>query len=325
MSAVLLAQSITEDISSPSILPSPVKFLLDGVFYAHRVWRWIRLGKIYTNPHNFLHLAAGHGLNALAGDYMFVRVSAIAVLIATRILDAAEAFDDLQTAWKKLTLAWKNEYPSPIHVSWKSDSDILSLSSLVWLRTTYQELLVRIKRIALAILRVVKEALILSMRLMDAAECFYMSPDLKQESINLLFVNASRCLDKLVQERSYLIQGLRNNKTVIQKVLDGIGSILTAEQLIAEVDNGLGHVETFHQSTKSANNEFVEFLEACGKKWTFQILYEFGLHRLLPPSMMPPATVPWKQPHRIAYQNRYPPDESVAKETTEREYHLLKA
>ncbi len=316
MSPLALVQTLTEEMASgPSILPMPAKIIFNAFLWMHKGWRWIRLGKIYTNQDNFLRLAAGHGLNALAGDSTFVRVAAISVLIATRILDAVEAFDGLQRSWKKMGHAFRNQFPLPLSQEWKGyrKGSVFSFSTILWIKTGTKRILLRIQWIALSILQVGKKALILSMRLMDAIECFSFSPGVREESVNLLFINSSECLDKLVHQKELLVEGLKNNRQTIQRVLDELGSCMTAEKMINEVEAGLNHVENFHQSVKEVDFTLGEAVSACGKKWGYECLYGFGLHHLVPASMVPPAIPPWDHPDRRFMTSRTPPLEALRK------------
>lgn len=258
-------------------------------------------------------IAAGHGTNLLIGDSVPIQIPAITVLIATRILLSATAYDKLLTSWDKMGEAFRNEYPTPIECDWnqKTDSDFFSLSTVIWIKTTTKSGIQRIKRIAIAFFQVGKRAFILSMRLTDAVETFSLNPFVRNEAVNLLYVNSHTCMSKLVENKELLLERLESNEELIQKVLTGLDSPLTTDQLTKTVRSALESAESTHQSAETVNGAISEFVTSCGKKWTYEFCREIGLRHLIPQALVPSAIPPWEERQQKKIKVRFIPENQI--------------
>jgi len=304
----IVSNTTVELASTPTVLPQAVRLAFTAFHKLHRLWRWIRLGNIYRDPNNFAMLAAGHGMNYIIGDSVLVRISAISVLISTRILHAVSEYEKLQNAWVKMKEAVHHRYPEPVRCSWDQKHGIFSLSTVIWMKTSAKTLWCRVHRISIAIFRVGKHFVLLSLRMTDAVEAFTLKPEVREEGINLLFVNTSTCLSKLVENKDFLLESLESNEEIIRTILNGLGSQLTPEALIDTVETALEKTESFNRTASTVNDHIGEFVSACGKKWTYEFLREIGLRHLVPGSLLPPSTPPWKHPRRRKIKQRFPPD-----------------
>jgi hypothetical protein len=308
MSVSNLVRSATFELSStPYVLPAGARIAFLALHRIHRIWRWIRLGNVYRDPNNFAQLAAGHGLNYMLGDSAMVRLSAISVLIASRILHSVDEFEQLQRSWVQLKDAFNNHYAAPVNCSWSQPHGLFSLSTVIWIKTNGKSLIIRVQWIAIGLFKIGKHSFLLSMRLVDAIEAFSLSPAIRNEGINLLFVNSGTCLTKLNDNKDLLLDSLESNKEIIEKILQGLGSLLTAEQLIKTVSSSLESAGTLQRRAKTVNQSVGEFVSACGKKWTYELFREIGLRHLVPKTMVPPVIPPWEQPERRRIDARFPP------------------
>ncbi|ADI37611.1 hypothetical protein [Waddlia chondrophila] len=303
----IILRSTAKFASTPTPLPQICRVTFLAFHKVHRLWRWVRLGNIYSNPNNFAQLAAGHGINYIIGDSTLVRISAISVLISTRILQAVSEYEKLQDAWLKMKDAFQHHYPEPVRCSWDQTHNFLSLSSIIWIKTTTKTTWCRVRLIAIAIFRVGKHFILLSLRMSDAVEAFTLKPEIREESINLMFVNTATCLSKLVDNKDFLLERLESNQKIIEKVLKGLGSQLTSDALIDTVEEALEKTSSIRRTTSSINDHIGEFISACGKKWTYEFLREVGLRHLVPSTLLPPSMPPWEEPKRRELK-QYPPD-----------------
>lgn len=309
MSVGNIVNKATLELSTTqSVLPVPAKIAFLAFHKLHRIWRWIRLGNIYSDPNNFAHLAAGHGLNYVIGDSALVRISAISVLIATRILHTVREYEKLQDSWLRMKDAFQCHYETPVRYNWDQKSGFFSLSTVIWFKTTTKSVILRIQVVAIAIFKVGKHFFLLSLRLVDAIEAFSLKPEIREEGINLMFVNTSTCMSHLVNNKDFLLESLESNQKVIEKVLEGLGSQLTVETLIDTVESALEKAGSFHRSVNTVNEHIGEFVSACGKKWTYELLREVGLRHLVPATLLPPSTPPWEHPQRRMPKKRFPPN-----------------
>ena len=70
--------------------------------WAHHLWRYYRKAEIYSNPHNFLALAKGHLAHTLGQDKLLVKIPAMSVLVAHRIMLVVDQIYRLQDCFRKL-------------------------------------------------------------------------------------------------------------------------------------------------------------------------------------------------------------------------------
>lgn len=219
-------------------IPRPIWIIFSGAHYIHRLWRWYRHTKVYSNPSNFQSLALGHVLNYVAGDSTLLRIAAQCVLIANRILTCVEQYGNVYAAYQRLNQAIRNHYPRHHIPRWpiKQHSSIYSPSTKQWLRSGWHSAIERFKRIAIALFNVMKELGKLSLCLMDAIETFSLSPTTRNESINQLFVNATQSIDQLVDTQESLREGLTQNREIISSFLIEMGSSYKVEHLISAVE-----------------------------------------------------------------------------------------
>lgn len=328
MSIGTLVRTTTVELSSTtSLIPTAAQIAFSVFHRIHRFWRWIRLGQIYSDPNNFAQLAAGHGVNYLLDKSILIRISAISVLIATRILHCVDEYEKLQNSWLKMKQSFSNQFPTIIDCSWDQGTakGFFSVSTVIWIKTTTKTILSRIQWVAICIFKVGKYAFLLSMRLVDTVEAFSLNPSIRNEGINLLFVNSSTCMSKLVDNRDLLLKSLESNQEVIQKVFEGLGTKLTTEQLTQTVEAALEKTGSFHRSTRTVNQHIGEFVTACGKKWTYEFFREIGLRHMVPKSMVHPTTLPWAQPRRRKITKRFPPEASITQPTKPKPPKAVKA
>lgn len=311
-----LVQSTASELSQPKVqLPNPVMMAFKAVHRVHRMWRWVRMGKIYSNPDNFLKLAAGHGLNFAFGDSVLLRISAVSVLIATRIFECVEQHGKLEKAWGKVVDSFKNRHPWPIKIKWetRASNRWISPSSVTWWRYHAADICHRTQRVALSLWNLCKQIFILSMRIMDATETFSLSPSTRNEGINQLFVNGTKWVDRLSENKDLLLKGLQANEAVIEKILKGIHSPLTSQQLIDAAAFSLNKVQQVHQASETVCKGFGFFIMACVKNWGYEFLWDLGLHHLVPSYLVPPPNPPWEIPPHEKLTERYPSLELVTR------------
>lgn len=313
---VKLVDSASSDLNPVKLtLPPPLLFACAAIQKTHRLWRWYRRGKLYARPDNFLKLAAGHGMCYAFGDSTLLRLSAISLLIATRILEAVEQKTKLQKSWERLTWAWHGHYETPLAVSWEARGapGLLSISTVIWWKTNGCLLYIRIERIALCTFKVGKEAFILSMKVMDAVDTFSLSPANGNEGMDEFFVNGSLWMDRMVENKELMIEGLKANSLLIDKILQGIHSPFNSQQLIAAAVQALDTTAAAQKATDKACTSAGDFAVALVKKWGYEFMWNLNLHHLAPRSLIPPKDAPWEKPPHMALKERFPPEELVTK------------
>ncbi len=283
----------------------PINFQLSGflglcfqlVHRIHRVWYWFRRIDNYTNPDNFLKLAAGHTLNVVAGDRTVVRIAAHAVLIAARITETIEEQVALVQESKSLWVTLSNPYPlhTPLRKNMKCHNMWLSPSTKHWWKVKFQAIVDRITRVVKAIIRLARRLFLLSMKTMDAATAFSFGTDQRQESLNELMINGSKCMDALVKNKDMLLRCLHKNKGIVSHVLSRSSTIFSIDQLIDMIEKGISVTESIHMGIETASHAVGIVGSDLVKRATFGVFQAAGLADLMPNGWMPPMHPVWME------------------------------
>lgn len=263
-------------LPTTAYLPTGLWTVFNAIHNVHHTWRWYRWGKVYSNPENFLKLSTGHILNYTIGDNILVRIASQCVLISTRIVDCADHQIALSRAYQRWSDCLQNRFPEPVKVTWDhANPNILYIHSK------------RIRHIAKRSFKLISQMFKLSMGLMDAVEAFSLSPTTRNEAINEVFVNGTQFLDKLSENKQALIEKLKQNKPIIEKILVGIGASYSTDQFIERISKTLTKVNNVNQAIKKvdqfANGFFKDFL----KQGIFGFMSALGLADYCPDSLVP--------------------------------------
>lgn len=289
------AISIIENTASGNLsrnikLSAPLWTAYRILHRVHRLWYWCGRAEIYTNPDNFLKLAAGHAINWIAGDRSIVRVAAQAVMISTRILMAVkeqtELYHESKQFWKKIS----DPYVLPSKFKWSKPGNkrLLSPSTINWWKSHYRATIDLVKRIAKALFCLLKRFFTMSMRTMDAIAAFSFNPENRNAAVNEFFINCSKTMELLVNHREILLDCLSRNKKIITQILSTSNSVITVEQLIASVKKTLDATERV--------NTISQKIGALGrgllKRITYGLFQTVGMTEYLPANWVPPLRMP---------------------------------
>jgi len=308
-----LVMKTTRNIAQGDTLPAPILYSITGMNQIHRIWRWHRLGKVYSNPDNFLMLLAGHSLNFAFGSSLFLRLSAVCVLFATRILECVEQQYNVKRAWVNLKNAYCGHYPPPIKLNPERSLafPFLSPSTVVWWQLKLISISDRIHRLALCTFRLFRESFILSMRTADAVETLSLNSNIQYEGVNLLFVNSSKWVERLVNDKKMLIDGLKSNRKTIDTLFSQMHAPLRSEHLVKGVAAALDKTAQLQSAAEKVNRGVGSFMKACAKNWGYGFLYKLGLHSIVPRSLVPSPCFEWGGQTRQTPSERYIPHERI--------------
>lgn len=269
-------------------LTGVLRAIFKPVHYLHRLWRWYRRAEVYSNPENFAGLLSGHLINFFGGDNVALRVAAQCVLIATRILQCVQQQIVIGNAYQKLKEAFQGRFAYHMPSQWIKEKKTsflkssLSASTIIWIRLTSTTLFVRIHRILLCSLQLVKEIFVLSMRVMDAIESFSLSPTTRNESVNEFFVNGTKSLDILVENKAHLLSALKDNEEIISKILEGINPQYNVKELIAGVSKAMKTVETIQGGVKAVTSLGGGVIVKAANHGVFNFLCALGVSEHAP-------------------------------------------
>lgn len=282
MSAITeFVRTTTYEITSPQFrLPECLWAILTSLNQVHTVWRWYRRANLYSNPDNFSQLLGGHAINFVLGESTLLKIAAQSLLIATRLLACTRQQKSLYRECLRLITAFKGYYPAPVDTPWMTNSSPLlcSPSSLYEWKVFSLSLWHRISRIALIITKIFIKTFTLSMCMMDTIDAFYISPTTKNVAINECCLNIIQWLDTLVDKKETLLQGITENKEIIERILKG--SPFTYIQLETSVASALATTERLQQHAKKITSFGNGLLVQIGKQSLHGVLVVAGLKSL---------------------------------------------
>lgn len=246
------AQTTTYDLTpADSRMPPIVWSAFMALNKVHGVWRWYRRVELYRNPDNLAQLLAGHVINFVIGDRLMVRIAAQCLLISTRILECVQQQTVLQESCQTWMGAIYGYYPKPCRRSWNliPSNSWNSPSAVGVLKTKCESLWNYAERVVRCTADVFVQFFTLSMNIMDAMDTFCLSPHTHNDAVNEFVVNAMKWMDNLVENSEELLDGIRSNRMIIEKIL--VGSPITYNQLHAGVAKTLEKTEMVHRKVKA--------------------------------------------------------------------------
>lgn len=277
--------------------------IFQGVHKVHFVWKMFEKATVYTNPDNFLKLAAGHSIQWLAGDNFFVKLAAGSVLIATRILECVREQLFLLKEIKKLSeTAFDNAHLYK-RTPWVKPGDTVFLSPSVThsFQSFFGAFFRTVARIFGHLVEICKRLFTLSMRMMSAAEAFSFDPQALKEGTQEFFVNLGRCYEALTENRELLVGFLKENKAVIEIVLQSSQSEHTYQKILSNIEDTVATGE----KTLRKQGALKDLSRFAFQHMMFGLFQSVNMHRYMPLEWIPPKEPEWmveNHPHP-----RYPP------------------
>lgn len=263
-----------------------LKFALQTMQFIHRIWCLFRKVNVYRKPSNFLKLAAGHTMNWIAGNQTFIQIAAQSVLIAARITDLIKE----QTNLVKTLSELKNYFTYPYFVDPKiSRKEIifkknLSPSTQYFLKTIINKISHRFLKIMLSIKNLVKTLFLIQMKTMDALSAFSYGEENGSSPVNELFVNSSKCLKALTDNRKLLCDTLKKNKQIISFLFSNVSSLFTVDQLINSLETGLHFASKVSDKIENTSEKIGNLMKEVSKNAAFGLFQAAGLTDLMPDS-----------------------------------------
>jgi hypothetical protein len=306
-----VAVTTRQMVPTTVIIPKIIWSGFNGLFFIHRMWRWFRCGSIYKNPDNFFKLATGHGLNFVVGGSIITRASAQLVLIITRIIECVERQNSFVRSYQKLLNALKDNYPA---CPYKKET--LKTLGGIFSPSTYSNVKFHmihgwnyVTRVAKRLYKLAKSAFKLSMHLMDAVYAFSLSPATANEGINQLFVNGTKTLDLLANNKEDLLQKLKDHRGLLDTLFKKIGSNYQAENFIAHISKVLQIAKSTQQAAKKIDHHGSEVL----KHGALGFLGGLGFAQLTPHCLIPSREAPWEGPFEDIPKERFAPVDWVTR------------
>lgn len=279
-SIVGFIQETTYDLTpTSSRLPSFLWVGFTALNKMHGLWRWYRRIEVYRKPDNLMQLLAGQTVNMILGDSFIIRIAAQSLLVATRLSECAKQQTILYQACIRWSEALKGKYVRPIDLKWAKQSGWGSPSSVYWWKHRFLTLIERIRKVMFCTFEICSEALKLSMCMMDVFDAFCWSPSTRQDAIGEGFVNMTTWLTMMTEQKEELLQGITNNKVIIEKLLEK--SPFTYQQFHRTIETGLNKVEKVVHGVKTLSSLGGKKFIQQSKKAIHRGFFVMGLRSVL--------------------------------------------
>jgi hypothetical protein len=204
----------------------------------------------------------------------------------------------LQNSYEKFKNSYRDEYVKVINYELVK-SEIWSPSTLSGIKYNLLKCIEKIRRIFSSIFILLKETFVMSMRMVDALEMFYLSPDSRDDATNEFFVNGSELLDKLEENREVLLKGLNKAKPIIDEILNNIGSSYTADEFIEYSSDALETVADTHAKVQEVTGPLGKIVQEIGKRTLYGLAEILGLEKLIPKKLYPDYSVPPREIQKV--------------------------
>jgi hypothetical protein len=90
-----------------------------------------------------------------------------------------------------------------------------------------------------------------------------------------------------------MLNALKNNRAVIASVLRGVHAPITAQQLIASIENIVAVTEKMNKQADGVSHAVGIFAKDAFQRSMFGLCASFGLAKYMPRSWVPPLRPPW--------------------------------
>lgn len=230
----ILSNQITGFVHQAAPLPgiawAPVKTLS----FVHWCWRWNQKNSIYTNPDNWLGLAAGNMANMVAGDG-WLRSMAHIILITHRTKQYIQRTHVFFEKSRDFKAALTGAFIKSVPIEWEVPQKFTVFSSNSWNKSKQKMYQVahRIFLIGCTFFLLLREIFELSMHAVEIYDAFYR----KHEAFNEVFINAQECLNDVMKSTRSSMQYVKENREVIQLVFDRCAIEMNVDKMIASIEN----------------------------------------------------------------------------------------
>ncbi len=263
----LADNAAASSVPGSSMIPGPLSVAIHLMNRVHWVWRWhFMVTQVYANTTNLKKLIAGHILHYVMGDNIILRIAAQVTMIATRIVQLGKQKVATYVAYCEVYHAIACTYPLRVRVrlprvgdSWALD--ILGPDQYIWMMKKKEAFLLYVARIIRCVAHLFQEMLKVSMCYMDVIEAFSLNSATRDEAVNHFFLNATRLLDEIAENKQTIHAELLRHKHLIQQILSSLGSPCQAEQLIGAVAATLTPVERTYNAAKVIYDQGEDFVK----------------------------------------------------------------
>lgn len=254
-------------VPGSALVPGPLSLFVHIMNRVHCVWRWhFMVTRVYTSPAELKKLLVGHIVQFVVGDKLLVRIGAQVTLIAVRILELGKQKVVLYRAYCEVHHALVSTYPLRVRVRLPKAGqsrllDFLGPDQYLFVMRKKEALQQYVSRLALCVAQLFKEMFVVSMCYMDVIEAFSLSSEVGDQAVKHIFINATRLLDEMSENKQHIHAELLRHKSLIQRILVGLGTPCQADQLISAVASTLTVAEVTSNTVKNIFGRGEDFLK----------------------------------------------------------------
>lgn len=266
-----------------------LKFTLQSVQFIHRIYTCFRKVNLYSAPNNFLKMVAGHTVNWLVGNQTAIRIAAQSVLIGARITDLIKAQKSLVHEVRCLKNTLFNRFAIYPKISRKEIQfrKNISPSTHYYFKVKIKIIKVKFFCTIVHIKIIIKGVFIISMKTIDALTSFCYGDESASSNVNEIFVNSSKCLRELTNNKQLLLDTIKKNKTIIAVLFSNMSSLFTIDQIIASIETSLHFASKVSSGVENMSEKVGELIKETFKHTAFGLFQTAGLTEIIPNSWVP--------------------------------------
>lgn len=256
---------------------TPGAWLLKGLSVLH-LGSWIyRQQQVYSNPDNWVYLAAGHVTNQFIGDGK-IKCCLQLYSIVIRINRISQEFALLKEAIREVGESFKGYYPYVSEYKWTKTPGLNAQMAVEWTNYT-NKIKEQSIRIAQSIRNVLIKILEISSRLFDAYDAFYMKNN------PLIILEGVEGLKEIAKQRKEILEMLDSHKVTMDSLIKYLQLPITSKGVIDTITTGLNGVDLTVSTLDSASQN--EFVVNVGKAVVYHTAFKFGLENFVPSWLTP--------------------------------------
>lgn len=277
-------------VAAPVVVMPGVLLVSVAISYKfHRFWRWLRVCVKWSNPDNFVQLAAGAGVNLLFGDRVPLRVAALMVWVPSRVVECIDNYNKLEKAYIKWIEAVRGDYPCKVKVRWvkTTQNRLLTPSWDLYWKEKGAIARIRTKRVAVCTVKLVKRIVLLSISCVDVADALSLKSSVCDRAVNEFFVDGVGAIDRIARQKEEVQRKLEENKPLANKLLKWLGTSYSADRLIDCISTAMDGVGLVDKGIKTVTEFADGMLVDLGKHAIFGVFSLLGIPEKFPTKLFP--------------------------------------
>lgn len=290
MFAVNMFRGMIQEMTPASfVLPVGLSKCYSLIHYVRCSWRYSRWWKKNVETDSILKIAVDHGLSHFLEKTKAVQLGAQCIYILKCLNDCVNENIKLYRVYKKLCGVARGHFFKVNEEPWEKNipSESLWYSIARAVISAVKKTFIYIKMLAYRIYKVVKTLFRLSLLTLDASEAFSTDPVNCRATVHKVISDRAKIIEELSGNAELLVEKLKKNHALIQKILThgNIGG--TAQQLIGFIEGTLDKARKAGAAYQVVESSIGGFLVEVAKDISFGFFSAFGFSESLPNWLVP--------------------------------------